>query len=224
MSCNGRQIDQLRPGRQTRAWTFGMGNTNISITYKIGARDRPSPRSGSGCRRSAQGLADGGRLDRPGGARPRRHPRQQAGRRRRHPARHVPSPAIMVARRPGTAPPQDIPAGPPDQAPRMPGDRTPMDRHYNQPVRLAPGRAGDRLAREDHLYDFIVEIDHNSEPRIAGRGSAVFLHLARTNFSPTAGMRFDDEIRHAAAVAANGSADENHDRLMGNQTCSTRTR
>jgi L,D-peptidoglycan transpeptidase YkuD (ErfK/YbiS/YcfS/YnhG family) len=24
-------------------------------------------------------------------------------------------------------------------------------------------------------------------PRITGRGSAVFLHLARTNFSPTAG-------------------------------------
>jgi L,D-peptidoglycan transpeptidase YkuD (ErfK/YbiS/YcfS/YnhG family) len=38
-----------------------------------------------------------------------------------------------------------------------------------------------------HLYDFIVEIDHNSSPRIAGRGSAVFLHLARENFSPTAG-------------------------------------
>src|SRR5207237_303777 len=43
------------------------------------------------------------------------------------------------------------------------------------------------LTREDDLYDFIVEIDHNAGPRIAGRGSAVFLHLARPNFSPTAG-------------------------------------
>ena len=33
----------------------------------------------------------------------------------------------------------------------------------------------------------IVEIDHNAGPRIAGRGSAVFLHLARADFSPTAG-------------------------------------
>jgi L,D-peptidoglycan transpeptidase YkuD (ErfK/YbiS/YcfS/YnhG family) len=41
--------------------------------------------------------------------------------------------------------------------------------------------------RQDHLYDFIVEIDHNNSPRIAGRGSAVFLHLARKDFSPTAG-------------------------------------
>jgi L,D-peptidoglycan transpeptidase YkuD (ErfK/YbiS/YcfS/YnhG family) len=63
----------------------------------------------------------------------------------------------------------------------------PQDRHYNQPIRLVRNQAGDRLTREDHLYDFIVEIDHNAAPRIAGRGSAVFLHLARTNFSPTAG-------------------------------------
>jgi L,D-peptidoglycan transpeptidase YkuD (ErfK/YbiS/YcfS/YnhG family) len=63
----------------------------------------------------------------------------------------------------------------------------PDSRHYNQPIRLVRGRDGDRLRRDDHLYDFIVEIDHNSSPRIAGRGSAVFLHLARANFSPTAG-------------------------------------
>src|SRR6202451_3170247 len=62
----------------------------------------------------------------------------------------------------------------------------PLSRHYNRPLKL--GRdGGDRLRREDHLYDFIIEIDHNTQPRIAGRGSAVFLHLARANFSPTAG-------------------------------------
>jgi L,D-peptidoglycan transpeptidase YkuD (ErfK/YbiS/YcfS/YnhG family) len=63
----------------------------------------------------------------------------------------------------------------------------PLSRHYNQPMRLEPDRGGDRLTRADRLYDFIIEIDHNSSPRIAGRGSAVFLHLARENFSPTAG-------------------------------------
>jgi L,D-peptidoglycan transpeptidase YkuD (ErfK/YbiS/YcfS/YnhG family) len=60
-------------------------------------------------------------------------------------------------------------------------------RHYNRPVRLGHGADGDRLRRDDHLYDFIIEIDHNTSPRVAGRGSAVFLHLARPNFSPTAG-------------------------------------
>jgi L,D-peptidoglycan transpeptidase YkuD (ErfK/YbiS/YcfS/YnhG family) len=63
----------------------------------------------------------------------------------------------------------------------------PHSRHYNRPVRLDCDHSGDRLRRDDHLYDFIVEIDHNTSPRIAGRGSAVFLHLARENFSPTAG-------------------------------------
>jgi L,D-peptidoglycan transpeptidase YkuD (ErfK/YbiS/YcfS/YnhG family) len=71
-----------------------------------------------------------------------------------------------------------------------PGDawcEDPADRHYNQPVRLTSNQGGDRLRRDDHLYDYIVEIDHNTRPRIAGRGSAVFLHLARADFSPTAG-------------------------------------
>jgi L,D-peptidoglycan transpeptidase YkuD (ErfK/YbiS/YcfS/YnhG family) len=63
----------------------------------------------------------------------------------------------------------------------------PASRHYNRPVRLDRSRGGDRLRRDDHLYDFIVELDHNHIPRIAGRGSAVFLHLARSNFGPTAG-------------------------------------
>ena len=63
----------------------------------------------------------------------------------------------------------------------------PSSRHYNRPVRLADGEAGDRLARQDHLYDFIVEIDHNARPRVTRRGSAVFLHLARAGLAPTAG-------------------------------------
>jgi L,D-peptidoglycan transpeptidase YkuD (ErfK/YbiS/YcfS/YnhG family) len=63
----------------------------------------------------------------------------------------------------------------------------PASRHYNQPVRLDRDRGGDRLERDDGLSDFIVEIDHNTRPRIKGRGSAVFLHLARENFGPTAG-------------------------------------
>ena len=82
----------------------------------------------------------------------------------------------------------------------------PADRHYNQPVRLDRDQSGDRLTRDDHLYDFIVEIDHNAAPRIAGRGSAVFLHLARSNFSPTAGCVSMTQSGDAAAVAADGAA------------------
>jgi L,D-peptidoglycan transpeptidase YkuD (ErfK/YbiS/YcfS/YnhG family) len=61
------------------------------------------------------------------------------------------------------------------------------DRRYNRPLRLASGAPGDRLWRDDHLYDLVIELDHNTRPRIAGRGSAVFVHLAREGFLPTAG-------------------------------------
>lgn len=63
----------------------------------------------------------------------------------------------------------------------------PSHRRYNRPVRVAAESNADRLMRTDHLYDFIVEIDHNTRPRVSGRGSAVFLHLARPGFAPTAG-------------------------------------
>jgi L,D-peptidoglycan transpeptidase YkuD (ErfK/YbiS/YcfS/YnhG family) len=63
----------------------------------------------------------------------------------------------------------------------------PADRRYNRPIRLAAGGAGDRLRRSDQLYDFIIEIDHNTRPRVTRRGSAVFVHIARPGLPPTAG-------------------------------------
>jgi L,D-peptidoglycan transpeptidase YkuD (ErfK/YbiS/YcfS/YnhG family) len=63
----------------------------------------------------------------------------------------------------------------------------PADRRYNRPVRLAAGSSGDRLWRADHLYDLVLELDHNVRPRVAGRGSAVFVHVARPGLRPTAG-------------------------------------
>jgi L,D-peptidoglycan transpeptidase YkuD (ErfK/YbiS/YcfS/YnhG family) len=63
----------------------------------------------------------------------------------------------------------------------------PSDRKYNRPVKVPPGSKADRLARADALYDFLVELDHNTRPRIVGRGSAVFIHAAREGFAPTAG-------------------------------------
>ncbi|HZT26227.1 MAG TPA: L,D-transpeptidase family protein [Pseudolabrys sp.] len=63
----------------------------------------------------------------------------------------------------------------------------PADRRYNRPIRRTHMSKGDRLARTDNLYDYIIEIDHNTRPRVKGRGSAVFIHAARAGFAPTAG-------------------------------------
>jgi L,D-peptidoglycan transpeptidase YkuD (ErfK/YbiS/YcfS/YnhG family) len=63
----------------------------------------------------------------------------------------------------------------------------PADRRYNRPFRRSANEPGDRLWRDDLLYDLVIEISHNTRPRIAGRGSAVFLHAARPDRSGTAG-------------------------------------
>src|SRR5215471_19171921 len=63
----------------------------------------------------------------------------------------------------------------------------PADRRYNRAVQRRADEPGDRLWRSDHLYDLIIELDHNSRPRVAARGSAVFIHVARPGFGPTAG-------------------------------------
>lgn len=78
-------------------------------------------------------------------------------------------------------------------------------RGYNRPFRLPPGGEGDRLWREDRLYDLVIELDHNTRPRIAGRGSAVFIHVARPGLAPTAGcvaLRADDLRRLLARLGS----------------------
>ncbi len=63
----------------------------------------------------------------------------------------------------------------------------PRDRRYNTSFRRSANEPGDRLWREDGLYDAFLELDHNRRPRVAGRGSAVFIHVARPGLAPTAG-------------------------------------
>jgi L,D-peptidoglycan transpeptidase YkuD (ErfK/YbiS/YcfS/YnhG family) len=79
------------------------------------------------------------------------------------------------------------------------------DRRYNHPFQRGARESGDRLWRADHLYDFIIEIDHNSRPRVAGRGSAVFLHVARPDRTPTAGCVALDAAALRRLLAALGA-------------------
>ena len=63
----------------------------------------------------------------------------------------------------------------------------PDDPDYNHLIRLPHRAAADSMWREDHLYDLVVIVGYNDAPVIAGRGSAIFIHLARAAFTPTAG-------------------------------------
>ncbi len=63
----------------------------------------------------------------------------------------------------------------------------PADRRYNRAVTLPFPASHERMWRPDGLYDLVVVLDHNTRPRKARGGSAVFLHIARAGFGPTEG-------------------------------------
>jgi len=80
------------------------------------------------------------------------------------------------------------------------------DRRYNRPVRLPLQGlevSHERMWRRDAVYDVVLVIDHNRRPRVQGRGSAVFIHLARPGFAPTEGciaLRRADMMRLLARL------------------------
>ena len=87
---------------------------------------------------------------------------------------------------------------------------TPDDPDYNTLVRLPHPAAAESMWREDHLYDIVVVVGYNDDPVVAGKGSAIFLHLARENYTPTAGcvaLALPDLLEALAQLAP-------HDRLI----------
>jgi L,D-peptidoglycan transpeptidase YkuD (ErfK/YbiS/YcfS/YnhG family) len=63
----------------------------------------------------------------------------------------------------------------------------PTSRNYNRLVKLPSRRSAEGLMRKDHVYDLVVVLGYNDRPRIKGKGSAIFLHLARLGYTPTDG-------------------------------------
>ena len=63
----------------------------------------------------------------------------------------------------------------------------PADRNYNRPVRHPYPASAEHLWRQDRLYDVIVVLGYNETPRVRGRGSAIFMHVARPGMKPTEG-------------------------------------
>jgi L,D-peptidoglycan transpeptidase YkuD (ErfK/YbiS/YcfS/YnhG family) len=63
----------------------------------------------------------------------------------------------------------------------------PTDARYNSLVTLPYPARTERMWRNDGIYDVMIVIGYNMEPVIPGAGSAIFLHMARPNFSATEG-------------------------------------
>jgi L,D-peptidoglycan transpeptidase YkuD (ErfK/YbiS/YcfS/YnhG family) len=66
-------------------------------------------------------------------------------------------------------------------------DDDPASLAYNTLRFGAPDLHPERLWRADGVYDWIVPLGWNDSPPVPGLGSAIFLHVARPDFTPTAG-------------------------------------
>ncbi len=63
----------------------------------------------------------------------------------------------------------------------------PRDRNYNRLITLPSRHSAEGLKRADRLYDLVLVLGYNDRPRIKGKGSAIFVHLARPGYTPTEG-------------------------------------
>jgi L,D-peptidoglycan transpeptidase YkuD (ErfK/YbiS/YcfS/YnhG family) len=72
---------------------------------------------------------------------------------------------------------------------------------YNRPIRLPTAARAEALWRDDASYDIIGVLGWNDDPVQPGRGSAIFLHVARPDFAPTEGCiaLAPDVLRHVIA-------------------------
>jgi L,D-peptidoglycan transpeptidase YkuD (ErfK/YbiS/YcfS/YnhG family) len=63
----------------------------------------------------------------------------------------------------------------------------PGHRDYNRLVKLPHPARHEELWRRDGVYDIVAVLGWNDAPVERGRGSAIFLHVARPGLAPTEG-------------------------------------
>lgn len=63
----------------------------------------------------------------------------------------------------------------------------PDDACYNRRVTLPHGASAETLWRDDPLYDLVAVLGYNDDPVVPGKGSAIFLHIARPDYDATQG-------------------------------------
>jgi len=58
---------------------------------------------------------------------------------------------------------------------------------YNKLIILPSNLKHEKLYIKDHIYDLVIVINYNMNPTVKNKGSAIFLHIAKKNYSPTKG-------------------------------------
>ena len=63
----------------------------------------------------------------------------------------------------------------------------PNSKHYNKLIKLPFNYKFEKLFRKDNIYDILFVLNYNMNPIIKNKGSAIFVHLAKKNYSSTQG-------------------------------------
>ena len=63
----------------------------------------------------------------------------------------------------------------------------PKSNYYNKIINYPFKYRSEKLWRKENIYDIIIIIDYNLNPIIKNKGSAIFLHIAKRKYQPTAG-------------------------------------
>ena len=58
---------------------------------------------------------------------------------------------------------------------------------YNREIKLPSKFSFEQLYRKDNLYDLLAVLNYNTNPVEKNKGSAIFIHIAKKRFKPTAG-------------------------------------
>ena len=58
---------------------------------------------------------------------------------------------------------------------------------YNKLIKFPFSYRAEKLYRSDNIYDIILILNYNMRPTIKNKGSAIFIHVAKKQFSSTKG-------------------------------------
>ena len=63
----------------------------------------------------------------------------------------------------------------------------PKSKSYNKLVKFPLSCSAEKLYKRNSIYDIIIITNYNVRPTIKNKGSAIFLHIAKKNYTPTKG-------------------------------------
>tara|TARA_Y100000992_G_scaffold254871_1_gene187912 strand:+ start:153 stop:644 length:492 start_codon:yes stop_codon:yes gene_type:complete len=63
----------------------------------------------------------------------------------------------------------------------------PKSKKYNKLIKIPFKGSAEKLYRKDNTYDIILVLNYNINPIRKGKGSAIFIHIARKNYKSTLG-------------------------------------